>query len=148
MCSPDRGPAWLLAAGLHGPTGLYDLLRSVPGLDRARAPGRFALIVVLNLAVLAGFGLDALRMLRRSWRWPALLALLPALGWAVLWAINGWIGRDPGTRFETAAWADGLPGSASVDAALPADDLVLAATDPGLPGNHAYTLRLIPNRRR
>ncbi len=127
--------AWLLAAGLHGPTGLYDLLRSVPGLDRARAPGRFALIVVLNLAVLAGFGLDALRMLRRSWRWPALLALLPALGWAVLWAINGWIGRDPGTRFETAAWADGLPGSASVDAALPADDLVLAATDPGLPGN-------------
>ncbi|MDP6508501.1 MAG: YfhO family protein [Chloroflexota bacterium] len=127
--------AWLLAAGLHGPTDIYDLLRSVPGFDRARAPGRFVLIVVLNLALLAGFGLDALRDRRLSWRWPAILTLLPLLGWVGLWAINRWIGRDPGTRFEVAAWADGLPGSSSVDAALPADDLVLAATDPGLTAN-------------
>ena len=40
---------WLFAQGSHGPTGLYDGLRLVPGFDRARAPGRFTLIVVMNL---------------------------------------------------------------------------------------------------
>ena len=127
--------AWLLAHGLHGPVGLYDLLRLIPGFDRARAPGRFTLIALLSLAMLAGFGLDALRDRRLTWRWPAALALLPLLAWAGLLAVNAWVGRDPGTRFETATWADGLPGSSSVGALRPADELVLAATDPWLIGN-------------
>ena len=47
-------------------TGLYQLLYEyVPGFDGLRVPARFAMIAVLMLAVLGGYGAAALS----RWRW-------------------------------------------------------------------------------
>ncbi len=126
---------WLFAQGSHGPTGLYDGLRQIPGFDRARAPGRFTLIVVMNLAVLAGIGLDSLRARRLSWRWPAGIAAFLTLTWLAFLAFNLRLDSDPGARFAAAAWADRLPGSAALTAARPSDELIISSTDPWIVGN-------------
>ena len=126
---------WLIAQGAHGPTNVYDGLRLIPGFDRARAPGRFTLIVVMNLAVLAGIGLDALRTHRLSWRWPAGLAAFLALSWVALLAVNAWLRSDPGVRFDAAAWAGRFPGSAALASPRPTDELIISATDPWTIGN-------------
>jgi len=125
---------WLFAQGSHGPTGLYDGLRQIPGFDRARAPGRFTLIVVMSLAILAGIGLDSLRARRLSWRWPAGIAAFLALTWLALLAFNLRLDSDSGAR-SAAAWADQLPGSAALTAARSADELIIASTDPWIVGN-------------
>ncbi len=127
--------AWLLAQGSHGPTGLYDGLRQIPGFDRARAPARFTLIVVLNLALLAGIGIDVLLARRLSWRWPAGFATFLTVAWLALLAFNRRLNSDPGARLDAAAWADRLPGSAALSAARPADELIIASTDPRTLGN-------------
>jgi hypothetical protein len=59
-------------------TGIYQLLYDyVPGFDGLRVPARFAMIVVLMLAVLGGYGAAAIS----RWRWatPALVVLTTAL---------------------------------------------------------------------
>jgi hypothetical protein len=54
--------------------GWYALLRDhVPGFARIRSPYRFAVLTQIGIALLAGFGLDALR--RWSRQWGALLAI-------------------------------------------------------------------------
>ncbi len=126
---------WLFAQGSHGPTGLYDGLRHIPGFDRARAPGRFTLIVLMNLAVLAGIGLDSLRARRLSWRWPAGIAAFLTLAWLALLAFNVRLDSDLGARFDAAAWAERLPGSSALTAARSTDELIIASTDPWMVGN-------------
>src|SRR5262249_53016858 len=61
--------------GLHlFGVGWYALLRDhVPGFARIRSPYRFAVLTQIGIALLAGFGLDALR--RWSRRWGAALAI-------------------------------------------------------------------------
>jgi hypothetical protein len=58
-------------------TGIYQVLYNyVPGFDGLRVPARFAMIVVLMLAVLGGYGAAAIS----RWRWatPALVVLTTA----------------------------------------------------------------------
>ncbi|MFC2046104.1 YfhO family protein [Chloroflexota bacterium] len=52
------GGSLLLALGHHTP--LYDLLVHVPGFNFFRVPARWLYIVTFSLAVLAGYGFDAL----------------------------------------------------------------------------------------
>src|SRR5439155_25821585 len=65
---------------LGGGTPLYRLLYNLPGGELLRAPARAGLVLDLALALLAGFGLDALRdaascVAGRSRRLAGLLAL-------------------------------------------------------------------------
>jgi len=55
-----------LALGAYNPV-YYVLYRVVPGMDLFRAPARWLLLYSLGAAVLAGVGLETLR-LRRGWR--------------------------------------------------------------------------------
>ncbi len=50
-------PALLLALGQYSPLNLHRLLWLAPGFSGLRAPGRFTLVVVLALAMLAAYGL-------------------------------------------------------------------------------------------
>jgi hypothetical protein len=79
--------------------GLYGwLYRLVPGFDGLRAPARFAMIVALVLAVLAGLGVAELR--RRGWRgWlvPAASVALLAESTAAPLVLND-VWRDYGLR--------------------------------------------------
>lgn len=69
------GPTLTIAGqSRFGPTGWslplpYRLLERVPGLNLARVPARFALLVTLCLAVLSGFGIRFLAT-RFATRWP------------------------------------------------------------------------------
>ncbi|MCL4459585.1 MAG: YfhO family protein [Chloroflexi bacterium] len=51
----------LLAFGGYLPIKLYWLVWRVPVLSMMRVPGRFSLLFILSVAILAGFGLDWLR---------------------------------------------------------------------------------------
>ena len=59
----------LLALGQYLPLDVFAALRSLPGLGWLRAPGRFAIIVDLSLAMLAAYGLVVLqeRAARSQW---------------------------------------------------------------------------------
>jgi len=106
--SLSLGPG-LEIAGLSLPSPYDVLLRVVPGFSSMRAPGRFALLMMLGVAMLVGFGLDAMgrALARRSWPRPLLAAAAVAL--VVVTAIEyrlPWrrfaahpvrIGRDAGT---------------------------------------------------
>ncbi len=46
----------LLCLGGYLPAGMYRLAWQLPGISLMRAPGRFSLLLVFSLAVLAGFG--------------------------------------------------------------------------------------------
>jgi hypothetical protein len=46
----------LITLGDYSPIKLYWLLWQVPGFSMARAPGRYSLLLVFSIAVLAGFG--------------------------------------------------------------------------------------------
>lgn len=65
------------ATGLPLPAGLLD---SVPILRLARAPGRYAWLVMLAAGTLAGAGFDTLR----SWRWRAVAVAAIAFEFAAL----------------------------------------------------------------
>jgi hypothetical protein len=72
----------LLALGPYAPLDGFSLMQSAPGLSWLRAPGRFALVVDLALAMLAAHGVHLLQAKARrpapprlSWR-PAVPALL------------------------------------------------------------------------
>ena len=52
----------LLALGGYAPFGLYELLRTLPGMDLQRAPARFTFLTGLALAMLAAHGADRLRL--------------------------------------------------------------------------------------
>jgi hypothetical protein len=71
--------AILLALG--GYTPLYDLLVHVPGLNWFRAPGRWLFPASFGLAMLAGFGFDALFRDRGAAAKPAFLVLWRLLFW-------------------------------------------------------------------
>ncbi|MGD8517084.1 MAG: hypothetical protein PVG54_08970, partial [Anaerolineae bacterium] len=62
-----------LALGRYNPA-YYVLYKLVPGFALFRAPARWLLLYSLGIALLAGYGLDALPR-RRAWRW-ALTGLL------------------------------------------------------------------------
>lgn len=94
---------WEQPIGIGSPYGA--LLDLVPGFDGFRAPARFALPMLLALAVLAGIGVAALPRLGRSWRWAAVVVL--AASTAVdAWRPFPWVvpvpAEDPST---TAAYA-------------------------------------------
>jgi hypothetical protein len=103
------------AGGLsvHGPRLYEFLLDHVPGLDGLRVPARFAMIVILFLSVVAGWGARDV-MLGRSPRVGAVLVTLLATGWlAEAWVAplptNGVMGSgiegigDPPARIPTGA---------------------------------------------
>ncbi len=71
--------SFILALGLNAPTPLFELIWRLPGFTVLRAPGRFSLLMVFAIAVLAGFGFAWLvRTLSRR-ETPAWLRLTPAL---------------------------------------------------------------------
>lgn len=106
-----RRAAWpygLLALGallamLGGNTPLYALLYHLPGAGLFRVPARAGLTLDFALALLAGFGLDALP--RGGWR-RTLRALMPGvfIGLVALWALS--------TIAASAGHGDGIPASA------------------------------------
>ena len=55
----------VLALGQYSPLNLHYLLWLVPGLSGLRAPGRFTLLVILSLAMLAAHGLSWLELRSR-----------------------------------------------------------------------------------
>ena len=89
----------LLALGQYLPLDVFAALRSLPGLGWLRAPGRFAMIVDLSLAMLAAYGLVVLqeRAARRQWskRLVAAVLLLPASFAAALWAAQRLLLQEP-----------------------------------------------------
>ncbi len=96
------GPALLAAVGLFLALGAYNpvyylLWRIVPGFDLFRAPARWLELYALGVALLAGCGLDTLRLPRQAHaprlgrhilRQAALI--FPGLAGAVLLAIQQW----------------------------------------------------------
>ena len=97
-----------LSLGAYNP--LYWLLaRFVPGFAHFRVPGRWLALYALGVAVLVGWGVDALwhRRAHLTWRGLAALALALALmaGWA---AVGVRIGEGGQTGWPTAlGWAAG-----------------------------------------
>jgi hypothetical protein len=77
-----------------GGVAFHALYTVVPGVDRFRAPGRFAFLAALMLSALAAAGIDALRESRVSPHVRLLLAALAGAAAAALW-----------TRFPVAAIA-------------------------------------------
>ncbi len=51
----------IVALGQYSPLNLHYLLWLLPGLSGLRAPGRFTIVVILSLAMLAAYGLAAAR---------------------------------------------------------------------------------------
>ncbi|MBI2756308.1 MAG: hypothetical protein HYX52_06335 [Chloroflexi bacterium] len=76
----------LLAMGQYTPVNLHFLLTQLPGMGSLRAPGRFVLLVVLALAMLAAAGLDAARACARTARGRAAVR---RAGWVTLAAAVG-----------------------------------------------------------
>ena len=77
--------ALALLVMLGGNTPLYSLLYHLPGGAQLRVPARAGLILDFSLALLAGFGLDALRGSRRYGAWRDTLRLTaPGLALCVL----------------------------------------------------------------
>lgn len=80
--------AVLLSLGGHTP--FYRLVLALPVFASARAPARFMVLASLALAILAGFGLDTLRL--GSARWLARLSGLALLLVAGAVGVAGWRG--------------------------------------------------------
>jgi hypothetical protein len=98
----SMGPEPVIRDGLRFPTGPYDWLAAVvPGLDGLRAPARFAAVVYVALAVLAGYG--AVRLLDRVARPAAGAALVLLLGAAAI--AEGYMGPLPLERVPSAQMA-------------------------------------------
>ncbi|MFI5177889.1 MAG: hypothetical protein ACHQO8_04980 [Vicinamibacterales bacterium] len=74
-------------ASFGSQAGLYDLLQVVPGASLLRAPVRFGAVVMLAVAVLAGFGVKHLAS-SRAWLAPALVAGLALELAAVPWPLQ------------------------------------------------------------
>jgi hypothetical protein len=72
----------VMALGQYSPLNLHQLLWLLPGLNGLRAPGRFTLVVVLALGMLAAHGLDWLE--RRARTSPAPLGPAPR---RLLWGL-------------------------------------------------------------
>lgn len=75
------GPYTGVAGGLL--TSPYEMFaRLIPGFSSMRAPGRFALLMMLGVGMLVGFGLDAIRreILRRRFRRSAAICVAVAFG--------------------------------------------------------------------
>ncbi|MEW5851972.1 MAG: sulfatase-like hydrolase/transferase [Myxococcota bacterium] len=79
--------AGLLLIGDHGPASPYVLLHNVPPYDSLRVPGRWAILVVLQMALLFGAFMDGLP----AWisrRRPAWAARAPVMAWGLLAAVG------------------------------------------------------------
>ena len=81
-------------ASFGSPLGLYDLVRVVPGGSLLRAPVRFGVVVMLAVAVLAGYGVKALAR-SRAWLAPALITGIALELAAIPWPLQA---RDPVPR--------------------------------------------------
>ncbi len=107
----------VLALGQYSPVNLHHALWLVPGLAGLRAPGRFSLVAVLALAMLAAYGLAWLQWpriepTRPRWRaWPFAAALLgPLLLVGALGGAHSWLlARPEEARALVAAWYLSLP---------------------------------------
>ncbi len=76
------GVATLVSLGQYSPINLHYLLWLLPGLSGLRAPGRFTIVVILAVAMLAAYGLAALqhgRVGRTAGRRMARVAAISAL---------------------------------------------------------------------
>src|SRR6185295_7548834 len=62
------GLGTLIALGQYSPINLHYVLWLLPGLSGLRAPGRFTIVVILALAMLAAYGLAAARTLQPAWQ--------------------------------------------------------------------------------
>jgi hypothetical protein len=120
----------LLALGDNSPLKLFSVVWHSPGLGFLRAPGRFALFVVLAGALLSGFGLDHLARLgdgpRRRLAHVAALCLVPAVV-GLLIGMTGfrlWLTSDPAQAL-----------------AMVQDHYVSLPHDPGSPVDPAVALR-------
>jgi hypothetical protein len=77
----------------------------VPGFDGMRAPGRFAMLVLLALAVLAALGLDRWRATQRGALRPMLVPLLLLVAVIEIWAVPIPIVAFPNLGAPPAAYA-------------------------------------------
>lgn len=83
-----------LALGPYAPLNLHYWFAQIPGAGLFRVPGRFLLLTCLGVALLAGFGLDAVRgagkrVRRRLGLAASMLAGLTAALWTASWALAG-----------------------------------------------------------
>jgi hypothetical protein len=85
--------ALLLSFGPGGGWSPFDLLTQLPGMSLVRAPARFALLVMLAMALLVAFGAAQLRV-RLKRRAPAVLVLLALIGLSESYVI-GFPGGKP-----------------------------------------------------
>ncbi len=121
--------ATLYAQGSQSPIPIWDAVSGLPGFDRARAPGRFSMLSVLALAIMAGIGLDAVRRRTPSWSAAALgsvvVAALIGLG-----AVHAWSDANPEALERWLASQPDLPGRSYY-----LTERVVASTAPARPLN-------------
>ena len=86
--------ALALSFGPGGGTSAFDLLTSVPVMSLLRAPGRFALLVMMALALLVAIGAAHIRSLGRRWA-PAALMILALLGLSESYVVGFPGGKPP-----------------------------------------------------
>ena len=91
------GIALALSFGPHNGFSPYDLLVSLPAMSLVRAPARFALVVMLGIALLVGIGLAQFRR-RLGTRAPALLVPLAVVGLSESYVIDFPGGKPPEMR--------------------------------------------------
>jgi Bacterial membrane protein YfhO len=100
-----------LMLALGDATPLHGWIHWLPVFRSLRAPARYVLLLDFALAVLAAFGLDALRQAHgrmvRSAAWGVALAALVAFGLPFLEPL--WRGRLAGDGWHDADWAAGSP---------------------------------------
>lgn len=110
----------LIALGDHAPINLFHLLWQLPGFGSFRAPGRYTLLVVFALAVLAGLGADWVQTPGRRRR---------ALQVALLAGLAAVVGLGLGLE-AARAWALGHP--AEAEALIERHYLAIRHEDPAL----------------
>ena len=128
--------AVLIAGGAQSPVPLAELVHGIPGLDRARAPGRFTIVAVLMLGMLAAAGLDAF-VRRPSARRVAVVAGLIVAAFAALVGLRAWAGSGLDARDAIAAWLGTQPELAGIALSTDREDLVLESLNPARLSNLA-----------
>ncbi len=119
----------LVALGSQSPIPIGEAIDTLPGFDRARAPGRFSMILTLAVGLLGGLGLDSIRN-RPSPRFAIGLIALVIVAVAGLAGVNFWLRTNPSALGIFNNWVATQPDLVRVASGTDRYDLAVKSTNP------------------